>query len=433
MSKVIGVKNKVLSNIKYCLYARKSTESDEKQTLSIDSQIKEMRLLAERDELNIVDIRRESHSAKDVAQRPVFNELLSDIRLGEFDGILTWAPDRLARNAGDLGAVVDLMDQDLLKEVRTFGQTFSNSPNEKFLLMILGSQAKLENDQKSINVKRGLRAVCAMGLWPGPAPTGYIKTKNVDDKCKVFVDPKRAPIIKKAFEKIAYENTSGRKVYNWLKHEVDFKTQNGKHLSLGNFYRLLKLPFYYGEFEYPAKSGNWYRGVHTPIISKELFQLAQQKLCAEHDFSYGSKEFAFTRIITCGSCGSGITAQEKTKRQQNGNVHHYVYYCCTKSRDRLCRQSYLREEDLVKQICNIIDEIDISNLGIQKRMKEEVKRFKHFQMIAQTDPKPIKIRDIDMRQYLKYVLLNGSLIERREILTNIKTPIELKDKLLKVE
>lgn len=100
--------------LKYVLYARKSTESEERQILSIDSQVKEMLQLAERENLEIIDIRKESHSAKDSGQRPIFKELLEEIRRQKFNGILTWAPDRLSRNAGDLGSVVDLMDQKLL-------------------------------------------------------------------------------------------------------------------------------------------------------------------------------------------------------------------------------------------------------------------------------------------------------------------------------
>jgi DNA invertase Pin-like site-specific DNA recombinase len=156
-----------IEKIKYVLYARKSTESEERQVLSIDSQVKEMLQLAEREGLEVVEIRKESHSAKESGQRPVYKEILEDIRRGRFNGILTWAPDRLSRNAGDLGSVVDLMDQQLLLEIRTYGQHFKNSPNEKFLLMILCSQAKLENDNKSVNVKRGLRTRCEMGLRPG--------------------------------------------------------------------------------------------------------------------------------------------------------------------------------------------------------------------------------------------------------------------------
>lgn len=137
----------------YCLYARKSSESDERQAMSIDSQLAEMRSMAELLALNVVCELQESHSAKDSGQRPVYNRLLQGIRDGEYNAILIWAPDRLSRNAGDLGAVVDLMDQGLLLHIRTYSQTFTNNPNEKFLLMILCSQAKLENDNKSINVK----------------------------------------------------------------------------------------------------------------------------------------------------------------------------------------------------------------------------------------------------------------------------------------
>jgi len=168
--------------LRYCLYARKSSEADELQALSIDSQIKEMLSIAEREKLDVVEIRKESHSAKAVGQRPVFNEILKDIRAGKFNAILTWAPDRLSRNAGDLGSLVDLMDQKILYGIRTYSQKFTDSPNEKFLLMILCSQAKLENDNKSLSVKRGLKARAEMGLWLSTAATGYLNEKRVDRK-----------------------------------------------------------------------------------------------------------------------------------------------------------------------------------------------------------------------------------------------------------
>src|SRR5579863_6594372 len=119
--------------LKYCLYARKSTEAEDRQALSIESQIKEMLELAQKDGLEVVETKRESHSSKEVGQRPVFNEMINEVREGKYNAILTWAPDRLSRNAGDLGSVVDLIDQKLLVEIRTHGQRFTNNPNEKFL------------------------------------------------------------------------------------------------------------------------------------------------------------------------------------------------------------------------------------------------------------------------------------------------------------
>ena len=293
--------------LKYCLYARKSTESEVRQVLSIDSQIKEMMDLAVKENLNIVDIKRESHSAKETGQRAIFNELIEDIRSNKYNAILTWAPDRISRNAGDLGKVVDLMDQGILQEIRTYGQKFSNNPNEKFLLMILGSQAKLENDNRGVNVKRGLRARVEMGLWPGMAPLGYLNQKLMDKKCQIIVDPDRAPIVKQMFEKVAYEKWSGRKVYNWLKFELNFKTIGNHNMALGGLHRMLVNPIYYGAFEYPKKSGNWYQGKHKPIITKELYDKTVAQLKRDN-IQRESKEFAFTKLMVCGLCGSMISS-----------------------------------------------------------------------------------------------------------------------------
>lgn len=414
--------------IKYCLYSRKSTESSESQILSIESQVKEMLAVAEREKLEVVDIKREAHSAKDSGQRPIFSEIIQDIKQGKYNGILTWAPDRLSRNAGDLGSLVDLMDQKLLLQIKTYGQSFQNSPNEKFLLMILCSQAKLENDNKSINVRRGLRTRCEMGLRPAQAPVGYISEKRLDKKCSVLIDHERAPMIKKMFEKVAYEKCSGRRLYNWLKFEIKFKTIKGKEgLSLGNIYVILNNPFYYGVFEYPKKSGNWYTGKHEPIITKELFDLAQEQI-SEHLIKSENKEFAFTKLMVCGLCGSSITADEKFKKQKNGNVHRYVYYGCTKSKDRNCKSGYINESDLVKQFEETIDQIDVDVMAVNGKIKEDLERFKKFQKILLNNNQKLKVKEIDVKNYAKYILQQGTDIEKRELLGCLKGQIMLDGK-----
>ncbi|MDD3487680.1 MAG: recombinase family protein [Candidatus Moranbacteria bacterium] len=421
--------------LRYCLYARKSTESEEQQVLSIDSQIKEMLQIAERNSLEIIEIKRESHSAKNSGEREIFNELIKDIREGKFNGILTWAPDRLSRNAGDLGSLVDLMDQKLLIEIRTYGQKFTDSPNEKFLLMILGSQAKLENDNRSINVKRGLRTRVEMGLWPCTAPTGYLNEKRTDRRCQVITDIDRAPIIRKMYEKVAYEKWSGRKLFYWLKHEIDFKTKNGKYLSLSNIYIILQNTFYYGSFEYPRGSGHWYTGKHEPIITKELFEIVQEQL--KRSAIVKNNEFAFTKLMTCGLCSSGITAEEKFKKQKNGNVHKYIYYGCTRSKDLKCKGGYIREEELINQLIGIMDEIDISKIGLKHKFEEEIARYNKFQKtvlkISGKENSVSKNHEIDLRTYAKYILKEGAAIEKRELLSCLRSKIILKNKMLYLE
>jgi len=423
------VKIEPLAKIKYCLYARKSTEQDERQALSIDSQIKEMLQIAERDGLEIVDIRRESHSAKDSGQRPVFTEILADIRSGRYTGILTWAPDRLSRNAGDLGSLVDLMDQKLLLEIKTYGQHFTNSPNEKFLLMILCSQAKLENDNKSVNVKRGLRMRCEMGLWPAPAPTGYLNEKRIDRKGYVMIDPERGPVMKQMFEKVAYEKWSGRKIYHWLRFEMNFRSAtSNKPLTLSNIYRLLQTPFFYGVFEYPVGSGKWYQGKHEPLITREVFEKAREQL-KRSEMVNQDKQFAFSKLMTCGRCGSGVTAEDKYKKLASGGVAHYVYYGCNRSRNLQCKEGYIREEEVIKQLIAVIEKLEMNEGVIRKKFDEEYKRMAKFQklFLSYYDNTSIE-KDFDARRYASHILNQGSIEEKRELLGCLKSKICLKDK-----
>jgi len=335
----------------------------------------------------------------------------------------------LSRNAGDLGSVVDLMDAKKLVHIQTYGQTFSNSPNEKFLLMILCSQAKLENDNKSQNVRRGLRARVEMGLWPCRPPTGYTKFKRMDQKCESVIDPERAPIIKQIFEKIGYDGWSGRKLHIWLRDELDFKTENGKHLSLGNLYRILENHFYYGRFEYPKNSGKWYDGAHEPIITKELFIIVQEQIKSQIlEPRSQQKEFAFTKVMTCGLCGSGITADEKFKKQKNGNVHRYVYYKCTRTKDPNCDCGFINENDLISQLQNLIDDIDIKVVPMRDKITSEVKRYKQFQHMLLGKEEKIAVSNIDIRNYAKFILQEGDIEEKREFLRCLKSAVVLNKK-----
>lgn len=414
---------------KYVLYARKSTESDERQALSIDSQVKEMLQIAERENLDVVEIKRESKSAKDSDNRPVFKEVLQDIRQDKFNAILTWAPDRLSRNAGDLGSLVDLMDEKKLVSIRTYGQTFSNSPNEKFLLMILCSQAKLENDNRGINVKRGLRARCELGLWPTTPPTGYLKEKRLDRKNECYPDPDREAVIKQIFEKVAYEKWSGRKLYHWLKFELNFRTAAGKkHLSLGNIYRILENTFYYGAFEYPRDSGIWYQGKHKPIITKELFDLVQEQVKNSQLVRKENIEFAFTKIMKCGLCGSGVSATEKFKKQKNGPPKRHVYYGCTKARDKNCKCGYINEHELIEQLQNLTDKLDLKKTPMQNKIKAEIRRFKKFQGMVTGKSDNIEVNDVDVQNYARFLLKEGEDQEKRDLLSCLRGEIVLENK-----
>lgn len=124
--------------------------------------------------------------------------------------------------------------------------------------------------------------------------------------------------------------------------------------------------------------------------------------------------------MKCGLCGSGICADEKYKKLKDGSVNSHIYYGCTKSKDKNCRCGYIREYDLIEQFTKLIDGIDLNEISIREKLKTEVERFKKFQRSILGIKQQIAVNDIDVRNYAKYLLREGSDLERRELLGCIK-------------
>jgi site-specific DNA recombinase len=410
------------AQIKYCLYARKSSESDERQTMSIDSQIKEMMAMAEREGLQVVDTKHESFSAKQSSCRPVFNELLADIRSDKFDGILTWAPDRLSRNAGDLGSLVDLMDADKLHHIRTFGQSFSNTPNEKFLLMILCSQAKLENDNRGVNVKRGIRAKCEMGWRPCLPPIGYYNRAMAGVR-DIVVDNDRASYVKEMFVRAA-NGDSGQDLKVWL-DSTPFRTRAGAFITKSQIYVMLKNPFFYGEFQYPKKSGKWYKGNHEPLISRQLFDEVQKQLYAPQRSKWGEKYFAFKGLIKCRDCGASIVGEEKFKQRKDGGRNRHIYYHCSRQVEYYCTQPYLREADLVNQVLGIIKNLKFEELRFGSKLKY---KMHEYDLMTKEHIGRTRTNEEIFYTYADYLMRLGDNKEKAEFLRALNLPLVLHDR-----
>ena len=157
--------------------------------------------------------------------------------------------------------------------------------------------------------------------------------------------------------------------------------------------------------QYPEKSGNWYDGKHQPLITRELFDKVQEQLKRDQIVRSEIKEFAFTKLMMCGLCGSGVSAEEKYKKLKDGTSARYVYYGCSRARDKNCKAGYMREEDLIEQLVKVIDKLDISEIGMQHKFEEEVARFNKFQKgILGMQGLTTKVKDVDLRTYAKYLL-----------------------------
>ena len=186
---------------KYFIYARKSTESEECQQLSIPAQLDELRDFAKKQNLQIVDSLIESQTTKKPG-RKIFNELISRIKQGEADGILSWHADRLARNAVDAGRIIDLLDTGKLLDLKFPTVDFQNNPSGKFMLSIAFATSKNYVDNLSVNTKRGLLAKARRGFYPRQAPLGY-RNSRINGQKIITVSKKWGPVVAKLFQKYA--------------------------------------------------------------------------------------------------------------------------------------------------------------------------------------------------------------------------------------
>src|SRR3989339_380202 len=252
---------------KFFIYARKSTDSEDRQIRSIVDQLAELRELAKKENIDVIDTLVEKQTAKKPG-RPIFAEMLKRIEAGEATGILAWHPDRLARNSVDGGQIIYLVDTGIIKELKFPTFWFDPTPQGKFMLSIAFGQSKYYIDNLSENIRRGFRQKLRNGIWPCCAPLGYLNDKNTKT---IYPDKDRAVFIRKTFELYSsgdYPLAEVRRIMN----EVGLK---GRHtaLSVGNYQYMLKNPVYYGLIRY---KGELYEGKHEPIITKALFDKCQE-------------------------------------------------------------------------------------------------------------------------------------------------------------
>ena len=343
-----------MNNNKFFLYARKSTDVEDKQVLSIEAQITELRAFAKQNNLNILDIFIEKQSAK-IPGRPIFGEMLERVEKGEADGILAWHPDRLARNSVDGGKIIYLIDCGRIAALKFPQFWFEPTPQGKFMLSIAFGQSKYYVDSLSENTKRGLRQKVRRGEYPSVAPIGYIndvRTKSI------VVDRKKAKIIKAAFEYYATGNARLEDVSDFLAQR-GIMSRGGKRIHKTRATFILSNPFYTGLFRY---SGELHEGKHEPIIAKKIFDKVQEVLKQRgrphHKTKYEPQPYC--GLLRCESCGMSITGEYRVKTQKNGNTHDYIYYHCTKKNKSIkCPEPCIRQEELDKQISSLLQKFSL--------------------------------------------------------------------------
>ncbi len=408
---------------KYFLYARKSSEDEERQVMSIEAQLVELADYAKRENIEIVETFTESKSAKQPG-RPVFNDMMARVHASrEPVGIIAWHPDRLARNSVDGGQIIYSIDTQRVVALRFPTFWFEPTPQGLFMLQVAFGQSKYYSDNLSENVKRGIRQKLRRGEWPGKAPLGYVNNLKSHD---IEPDPMKAKIIARAFAEYA----AGKHSLESLRQRLSFwgvVNRYGKPISVSTVQRMLTCKAYIGVIE---RAGESYAGGFPPIVSVATFEKVQQVLKNKSKPRYKRQRhnFPFIGLFTCGECGSAITAQ-----YANGNGGRYVYYRCTKKRGA-CSQSYLREDLLLAQLRQVISNVAICEDWQVKMLAQIEKWQKEANQSSQTFAQNIsdEIEHIEKKLGILVDSLLDSVIEKPVYLAKkdelIRRKVELEQK-----
>lgn len=268
--------NRNLQSLRYRLYARKSTDTEDRQVQSLDDQVKVMQGIAKREGARLIgEPLRESKSAKRPYARPIFGELLQEIEDGKIDGIVCWKLDRLSRNPTDSGRIQQLLQDGKLKHILTAEKSYFPEDNA----IVFSVEAGMSNQyirELSSNTKRGMQSKVEKGNKPGVPPVGYLNDRL--EKI-IIADPDRFTSMRMLWDKMLTGTYSMAQLVHIADKELHLTTPvrgktGGKPIAYSSICALFKNPFYTGKLSF-----------------KVLFSIASER---EHFISLSSP---ITRLV----------------------------------------------------------------------------------------------------------------------------------------
>jgi DNA invertase Pin-like site-specific DNA recombinase len=302
-------------SIKYFIYARKSSEGEDRQMASIEDQVSEMTRIAKELQLNVVEVITESKSAK-APGRVAFNDMLIRIQKGEASGILCWKLNRLARNPIDGGQISWLLQNGIIQRIQCYGREYRPEDNVLMMSVELGMANQYIKDL-SVDVKRGMRKKAERGWYPGCiAPTGYMhnpKKELNSGEDEIIPDTVRLPLVNKLLHRMHQGRSSVKEIWRYA-DSIGLRSKKGKPYSYHAIYNLLTNEFYAGYFLWPDETGQSvrHRGKHKAIISIDVFNRIQEIIESQSvKTRVRTYDYPYKAILQCGKCHGAVTAQRK--------------------------------------------------------------------------------------------------------------------------
>ncbi len=355
--------------MKYFIYCRRSQDREDKQTLSIESQKRDLLQVAKNKGLKIVEVIEESQSAYKRG-RPKFNAMMERIENGEANAVLTWHLTRLARNAADGGLITTLIDEEKIKELRTPEKVYLNNRDDKFMMAIHFAMAKKSSDDTSAFVKNNVKTKLEKGEYPGVAPYGYLNIdrngvisgkrfdrqkqgilEDLDSPLRrIELDPIEGPLIRKIID-LALTGAYSMPMLQEEAFNLGIKGKiSGKKICKQSLIDLLSSTFYTGKFKYLDEI---HQGIHEPLMTEEEHQKIQVILRSKSRPKKIKREYHFSGIVECPECDHPMSGEFQKQT-------HYYRCAKAKGREAICgNKRHIRQDKLEEEMIETLKRIRI--------------------------------------------------------------------------
>lgn len=370
----MSIRNVDPKKVKFIIYARKSTEGEDRQVASLDDQMDAAERIVKQNGYKVVKRFTEKASASKHGNRPLFGQMIKMIEQGKASGIICWQANRLARNPGESGLVQQLLLDGKIQMIHTSDRIYYPWDNVLIFGVEAGMAAQYSIDL-SKNVIRGMHSKNKKGGWNHVAPQGYLNGRDeITKQPNIEPDPKRFPLLKKMFMLYLTGNYSVPELVSIMNDDWHYltpkhKRTGGKPMSVSGLYAILSNPFYAGKLRDYEDPNTYIDGQWPAMITWEQYQYIQNNkdsYMEKHNrrpvsYSRNKIKHELKGLLTCESCGCAIIGEHHDRPLADGTYNSHTYYKCTKkSPYHKCElHGGIEEEEAFKQIEAIFDHYTI--------------------------------------------------------------------------
>lgn len=389
-------------NYKYVIYLRKSTDEEGKQDRSIDDQKSECLEFAKKNNLTVVDIVEEKCSAKESDKRPKFREMMKKLNSGVYNSVLSWHPDRLSRNMKEAGEIIDLIDKNIIEDLKFVAFTFNNDPSGKLLLGITFAMSKEYSDKLSLTTNRGNKGLIDKGFAPkkNKGKKGYYVDANRylrpdGENFSIMENAFKMKIVGETYENIALYLNKNRKSAS----ENSVSKKELPNFIKQNVAKFLKDPVYAGVLAH-GKNMQDLSEVYdfkSMLTAAEYIQINKRflndvQLKKLRGFRSGIRAKLLNGCVFCGECESPMSSGIAKKI--------YFYYRCEKVACEI-KTRQVRAKVVIDYVCEYIENNFIYSDEVYKHYKKETKeQYKFLQKNEEIEYSRLISRKVKLKSFI---------------------------------